>query len=345
MGVFEKAGENLVRHENGTYYLRAKVAGKCVYASLKTTSLKIAKLKRNSRLEKERSKATTASGSAKTLADAINALEIDLVNRPNIRPKTAAACGDVIRIFRDTLPVTANGSDWSRQEAAEWWKKIGKKYSPSVANKLHGALRKLAAILIEHGLRQDDPTRGLERIPLRKTHRDMPSRDQLDQIIAFIRGQKKRGCIESSRFVAFLAFSGLRKGELAALEWKHIKDNWITVGADGETKGKSFRMVPIAPPLRLLLDDIRPEGGAAQGWVFKMSSPRRALDTACEALKLPRMRVHDLRHFFATWGIESGVDIPTVAKWLGHKDGGALAMRTYGHVRDDHSLKSVKKLV
>lgn len=42
MGAFEKAGENLVRHENGTYYLRAKVAGKCVYASLKTTSLKIA---------------------------------------------------------------------------------------------------------------------------------------------------------------------------------------------------------------------------------------------------------------------------------------------------------------
>ena len=37
MGAFEKAGENLVRHENDTYYLQAKVAGKCVYASLKTT--------------------------------------------------------------------------------------------------------------------------------------------------------------------------------------------------------------------------------------------------------------------------------------------------------------------
>jgi hypothetical protein len=47
MGVIEKV------RENGTYYLRAKVAGKCVYASLKTTSLKITNIKRNTRLPSE----------------------------------------------------------------------------------------------------------------------------------------------------------------------------------------------------------------------------------------------------------------------------------------------------
>ena len=56
------------------------------------------------------------------------------------------------------------------------------------------------------------------------------------------------------------------------------------------------------------------------------------------------LRVHDLRHFFTTCCIESGVDIPTMAKWLGHKDGGALTMRTYGHVRDSHSLEAVNCL-
>lgn len=40
------------------------------------------------------------------------------------------------------------------------------------------------------------------------------------------------------------------------------------------------------------------------------------------------------RHLFATRCIESGVDIPTVRRWLGHEDGGALAMRTYGQLRD-----------
>ena len=52
----------------------------------------------------------------------------------------------------------------------------------------------------------------------------------------------------------------------------------------------------------------------------------------------------DLRHLFATLCIESGVDIPTVSRWLGHKDGGALAMKVYGHLRNQHSA-SMAKLV
>jgi hypothetical protein len=38
------------------------------------------------------------------------------------------------------------------------------------------------------------------------------------------------------------------------------------------------------------------------------------------------------------------VDIATVAIWLGHKDGGVLLMKTYGHIRDQHSLDSAAKL-
>jgi hypothetical protein len=38
------------------------------------------------------------------------------------------------------------------------------------------------------------------------------------------------------------------------------------------------------------------------------------------------------------------VDIPTVSRWLGHRDGGALAMRVYGHLRDDHSQSMAAKV-
>jgi hypothetical protein len=41
---------------------------------------------------------------------------------------------------------------------------------------------------------------------------------------------------------------------------------------------------------------------------------------------------------FATIGIEAGIEIPTVARWLGHKDGGALALKIYGHLRREHSV-------
>jgi len=39
------------------------------------------------------------------------------------------------------------------------------------------------------------------------------------------------------------------------------------------------------------------------------------------------------------------VPIPTVARWLGHKDGGELAMQTYGHLRDQHSADMAQKVV
>jgi integrase len=51
-----------------------------------------------------------------------------------------------------------------------------------------------------------------------------------------------------------------------------------------------------------------------------------------------------LRHLFATRCIESGVDIPTVSRWLGHKDGGALAMKTYGHLRREHSIAQAQRV-
>jgi len=47
---------------------------------------------------------------------------------------------------------------------------------------------------------------------------------------------------------------------------------------------------------------------------------------------------------FATRCIEAGVDIPTVSRWLGHQDGGALCMKTYGHLRDEHSANEAKKV-
>lgn len=62
-------------------------------------------------------------------------------------------------------------------------------------------------------------------------------------------------------------------------------------------------------------------------------------------MSYPRFTHHDFRHFFATTCIESGVDIPTISRWLGHKDGGALAMRVYGHLRQEHSAAAAQKVL
>ena len=71
---------------------------------------------------------------------------------------------------------------------------------------------------------------------------------------------------------------------------------------------------------------------------------QKAMDNAAKKVGMPRITHHDLRHLFATRCIESGVDIPTVSRWLGHQDGGALAMKVYGHLRDHHSVSMAQRV-
>jgi hypothetical protein len=52
-----------------------------------------------------------------------------------------------------------------------------------------------------------------------------------------------------------------------------------------------------------------------------------------------------LHDAFGTSAIEAGVDIPTVAAWLGHADGGALLMRVCAHHRRAHSVARAAKVL
>jgi integrase len=97
--------------------------------------------------------------------------------------------------------------------------------------------------------------------------------------------------------------------------------------------------------MRALLERLRAERKPKpEEFVSQIDSAKKCLGTACRRLSYPQFTHHDFRHFFATTCIESGVDIPTVSRWLGHKDGGALAMRVYGHLRQEHSFSAAKKV-
>jgi len=78
--------------------------------------------------------------------------------------------------------------------------------------------------------------------------------------------------------------------------------------------------------------------------VFQVRECQKAIDRAARKVGMDRIVHHDLRHLFATICIESGVDVPTVSRWLGHKDGGVLAMRVYGHLRNEHSQIQAQKV-
>ena len=96
--------------------------------------------------------------------------------------------------------------------------------------------------------------------------------------------------------------------------------------------------------IRIVLRKLKVAAGDSE-MVIQQADCERALKTACRLAGLPSLSHHDFRHLFATRCIQSGVDIPTVARWLGHQDGGALLAKTYFHLVDEHSRRMAAKVV
>jgi integrase len=78
--------------------------------------------------------------------------------------------------------------------------------------------------------------------------------------------------------------------------------------------------------------------------VIQVFACQKSIDRVAKLAGAKRITDHDLRHLFATRCLESGVDIPTVSRWLGHRDGGALCLKTYGDLRDGHSQTQALKV-
>jgi integrase len=112
------------------------------------------------------------------------------------------------------------------------------------------------------------------------------------------------------------------------------------------TKNWELRRVPLIPDARALFERMRSERShePLEAKVFNVGECQKSLERAAKKVGTDRITHHDLRHLFATRCIESGVDIPTVSRWLGHKDGGALAMKTYGHLRREHSIAQAQRV-
>ena len=89
VSVWKKAGENLVRHRAGTYYLRAKGVGKAIRDCLETPDLRIANLKHNEKLAALRKAAAVIQPGTETctLGDALDVASTRLLDRPVAGPQ------------------------------------------------------------------------------------------------------------------------------------------------------------------------------------------------------------------------------------------------------------------
>jgi integrase len=348
--VFNKVGENLYRLEStGTYYGLLKRASKQFRRSLKTTDRKLAE-RRLAELRKqignlsltEDAHASFESVAQRWLESTRHALKASTVKRRETCIK------NLIPYFKDATIRNA-----TTRHAERWVAERGREIAPQTFAHELNALNAVFAYAIEQGLVLSNPARGIKRRKIVQTQITVPTREQFQTLIATIRhsdGRKdsQHKAKPGADLVELLAYSGCRVAEATSLRWSDVsfERNCITItGGEIGTKNYENRTVPMTDAMRDLLLRIRAEKPPTTDTsISPIKNAKKCLQTACRKLGFPQFTHHDFRHFFATTCIEAGVDIPTISKWLGHKDGGALAMKVYGHLRQEHSFAMIKRV-
>jgi integrase len=347
--------QGLLRHRGGTYYARLYVAGKEKWLSLDTSLLEVAK----SKLDEEKKALAEAketgwepqAGLVKVEA-AVSAYREALKLRVGIKDSTRQfyewSLDSILRSWPELPELDVRHV--TEGQCKQWGKTFSDEYSATYYN---NAVLVLCAVFdqaIKSGVIYRNPARVVELKKKTQKALVLPSREEFHSIVAHVRAGKHRTAIAAADLIEFLAYTGCRVSEARRVTWAdcNLEKQTITVKGDPITGTKNWkiRTIPMISAAKQLLEqlqtrrpDLKPDSK-----VCLVGDVRGAFARASEGLTLPQYSHHDLRHLFATTCIESGVDIPTISRWLGHSDGGTLAMKTYGHLRDEHSRESAQRV-
>jgi len=174
------------------------------------------------------------------------------------------------------------------------------------------------------------------------------------------RGLKPYPDLDAVEFVDYLKpimftllFTGLRKGELAALTWKHIDfaRDMVHVGALDSKKNESGRSIPMDSRLVEALKAWKAQTKQI-GWVFSTvndsakpltaTSFRTAWRTIMGAAKIEDFTPHSCRHTFCSWLAQAGVDLYRIAEWAGHSS--VTVTQIYAHLQPQDQKDALRHL-
>ncbi|HZI34024.1 MAG TPA: integrase [Candidatus Binatia bacterium] len=338
---------NLIRYKpSGTYFGRLRVNGKLIRRSLETHVLTVAKLKLSDFLQDHRrlaiNKGESVSGEV-----IIEMFKKEIEDDHNNKPRTKLYKQEVLTALKKVWPelYLTDIARIGQKDCNEWAARYGKEYSPTRYNGALGVVRRIFEIAVEHGYRVDNPAKFVDRRRVKPKELHLPSQGQFQEMATHIETSGAGQSKDCANLFRFLAFSGLRIDEARHVVWNDVDFEKGLLHARITKNGKD-RWIPLNSSLRQLLEKMRMKRAkeSADKIVMQVFECQKSIDRAAKLVGVKRITHHDLRHLFATRCIEAGVDIPTVSRWLGHQDGGALCMKTYGHLRDEHSLREALKV-
>ena len=306
-------------------------------------------------LKEHRQRVTNGNGegSAKMIFGEAAAIHLsNLDDNPRIKPSTRKYWRECLTALQKSWP-GLNETEVrkiTQGDCREWARAYGKTVSPTRYNGAISVLRHVLNVAMEAGVVYSNAAAAMKRAPVRCKEIKLPSIDRFNALIAEMRAVHSRDSVNCADFASGLAFTGCRVSEAREVAWRDVdfEAGEIVVRGDAKTGTKNWelRRVPLIPDARALFERMRRDRPREplDAKVFRVGECQKSLDRAAKKVGADRITHHNFRHLFATRCIESGVDIPTVSRWLGHRDGGSLLMKTYGHLRREHSIAQAQRV-
>ena len=317
---------------------RRQLAGQTPSEAMESQRRKRNELAGESLLDGKKAPAAPAEGTVTPLSDALQMflqhVRVHSPDKPGTVRRYAEVLDHIARILgRRTFVESISRADIddykSKRSAENSEKHKDRPITPRTVNYEISVLRTFFYFLIrERNLPISNPCANFKQLkdPRSKAKRRPPVYQQaeIDQIL------EKCDATEKAIF-ATLLLTGLREQELCYLTWADVDianlDN-ATVRVSGEGKEgfspKDYeeRFVPIPRELAALLERVPRKAR----WVFptKTGNPQthllRRLKEIADAAKVGDATLHKFRHTYATRLLESGCDIVTVQRLMGHSD-------------------------
>ena len=181
------------------------------------------------------------------------------------------------------------------------------------------------------------------------------------QIEQAIRQAIRNGKKDKLYGILLCLYSGLRIGELMALQWSDIDfekgiltvskschDGKVGLIIDEPKTATSRRMIPLPKQLLPILKVIKKKSASpfvvsSNGKPVSVRSYQRSFELLLKKLKIPHKGFHSLRHTFATRAIECGMDVKTLSEILGHKNP-TVTLNRYAHSLMEHKKEMMNRL-
>ncbi len=230
--------------------------------------------------------------------------------------------------------------DISNSDVRDWF--AGLQHKPGTANRASPVLSVIMAEAEEMGARPQgsNPVKGVRRYRMPKMERVLTAKE-MARLGAALEARKVKYPLETA-FITLVVLTGCRKGELQSLNWRDYRDGHLYL-PDSKTGPKTIFLSSNA---RRVLDGIETK---RCGLVFPQ--PRNGtgglnIELYWYGLRreigLEDVRIHDLRHNYASVAVRLGENLTVIGTLLGHKK--LDTTLRYAHLNDGMMVDAVARV-